>query len=116
MLYFDLDAIFEYCKLNNKTNTKPSSKNSDEFRQKEISDSYEQDEQGNLVLSQKVVHEVITPQEDTTYDEAKLDIVNKLLVKYLSEDTKLTDSASMQMATVLGTFQKYNFIKEIKEQ
>ena len=116
MLYFDLDAIFDYCKLNNKTSGKTTSKNSDEFRQKEISDSYEQDEQGNLVLSQKVVHEVITPQEDATYDEPKLEMINKLFVKYLSEDTKLNDTFSMQMATVIGTLQKYNFIKEIKEK
>lgn len=113
MIYIDLDEIFEYCKV---SGTGSKSKNSEEFRQKEISDSYELNEEDNLVLSQKVVHEVITPQDAPVYDDAKLDLVNRIVNKYLGDNISADDSTTtMQMATVIGTLRRYNFLKEIKE-
>jgi len=81
---FNLDAIVEYCKINTGNNDK--NKKNSEFRQQEISNSYELNELDNLVLSQKVVHEVITPQDTPQYDEMKSELVKTLFLTILNNN------------------------------
>ena len=75
----DLDAITNYCRVK-PNNEEHSTKKTNEYRQQEITNSYELNESSNdLTLSQKMVREVITPQEAPIYDEVKVDFIRTLL-------------------------------------
>lgn len=110
---FDLDKISEFCLVNNgDVNTKKN-----QFRQQEISNNYQLNESGDLALSEKIVHEVLTPQEAPIYDELKVDLVKGFLQVILSE--KQTDNIGLPSFSVPGllaiqTFVNYGFLKENK--
>ena len=106
--YLDLDAIFEYCQ--EKTHIQ---KRNNDFVQKEISDSYELDDNGKLTLSQKLVHEVVTPVDAVSYDEEKFDIIKSLIAVVISSEEEcntnlLTPSVSLAFNTLLNK----GFVKE----
>ena len=112
----DLDAITTYCQIKNNQQKNNPAKKENEFRQQEISNSYQLNDEQEMVLAEKIVHEVITPQETPLYDEFKLDLVKTLLTTILAEkpatdNNKLPFSLSSFMA--LQTFIEYGFIKKI---
>ena len=112
----DLDAITTYCQIKNNQQKNNPAKKENEFRQQEISNSYQLNDEQEMVLAEKIVHEVITPQETPLYDEFKLDLVKTLLTTILAEkpatdNNKLPFSLSFFMA--LQTFIEYGFIKKI---
>ncbi len=113
---FDLDAITTYCQIKSSQQKNNPVKKENEFRQQEISNSYQLNDEQEMVLAEKIVHEVITPQEAPLYDEFKLDLIKMLLTTILTEkpatgNSKLPFSLSSLMT--LQTFIEYGFIKKI---
>jgi len=103
--YVDIDAIFDYCSVNRN--------NKDEYRQKEISDNYELDETDKLRLSQKLVHEVITPN-DIQIDDTKYDLLKLMIATVLSvEDLDIDESSSFAEKIAFNTLLNKKFIKEL---
>jgi len=114
----DLDAITAYCQIKGNQPKNNSAKKENEFRQQEISNSYQLNEEQEMVLAEKIVHEVITPQEAPLYDDFKLDLVKMLLTTILTEKpvAKNDDDKpliSLQSLMALQTFMEYGFIKKI---
>ena len=113
----DLDAITAYCQIKGNQPKNNSAKKENEFRQQEISNSYQLNEEQEMVLAEKIVHEVITPQETPLYDDFKLDLVKMLLTTILTEKPVANDNdkplISLQSLMVLQTFMEYGFIKKI---
>ena len=107
---FNLDEMANFCRIKPDTETATSTKKSNDYRQQEISNTYELDGDSNLQLVQKHVHEVITPQDTPQYDEYKTDLVKLLLVTLLSG--KKDDILPFNMCTLmlLETFEQYNFL------
>ena len=113
---FDLDAITTYCQIKSNQQKDNQAKKENTFRQQEISDSYQLNEEQEMVLAEKIVHEVITPQETPLYDEFKLDLVKMLLTTILTEKPEADNSKplfSLSSLMVLQTFIEYGFIKKI---
>ena len=104
----DLNAIVDFCKNASYSNDTP--KKSNEFRQQEISNNYQLNEESELVLAEKIVHEIVTPQDGFSYDEFKCELIKSLL-KLILDDKKPDPSASVKLA--IETFKKYNFLVEI---
>ena len=113
---FDLDAITTYCQIKSNQQKDNQAKKENTFRQQEISDSYQLNDEQEMVLAEKIVHEVITPQETPLYDEFKLDLVKMLLTTILTEKPESDNSKptfSLSHLMVLQTFIEYGFIKKI---
>jgi hypothetical protein len=113
---FDLDAITTYCQIKSNQQKDNQAKKENTFRQQEISDSYQLNDEQEMVLAEKIVHEVITPQETPLYDEFKLDLVKMLLTTILTEKPESGNSKpsfSLSSLMVLQTFIEYGFIKKI---
>lgn len=112
----DLDAIANYCTID--VSNEPSTKKSNEFRQQEISDNYQLNDEDNLILSEKIVHEVITPQDAPLYDSFKTDMVRSLLNTLLDERAKNVGESpkiTLQTLMVLQTFLDSGFLKINKQ-
>ena len=113
----DLDAITAYCQIKGNQPKNNSAKKENQFRQQEISNSYQLNEEQEMVLAEKIVHEVITPQETPLYDDFKLDLVKMLLTTILTEKPVANDDdkplISLQSLMALQTFMEYGFIKKI---
>jgi hypothetical protein len=112
----DLDAITEYCKINSPTDT--SNKKTNEFRQQEISNNYQLNQDQDLVLAEKIVHEVITPQDAPLYDDLKVDLVKGLLQVILTDKEKNAEGLpifTVPSLIAIQTFSDYGFIKINKQ-
>lgn len=113
----DINAIIDFCK---ETVPQNFNKRTKDFRQSEITNSYELlDDSDDLALTQKVVHEVITPQDSVQYDELKTDIVKALLAKFLSIDASTgnnKDSVDISGFVVMQTLVDYDFLIKTKEE
>lgn len=112
----DLDAIIEYCKINPTGDT--TNKKTNEYRQQEISNNYQLNQEQDLVLAEKIVHEVITPQDAPLYDDLKVDLVKGLLQVILTDKEK--NSEGLPIFTIpsliaFQTFSDYGFIKINKQ-
>lgn len=113
---FDLDAITAYCQIKSSQQKNNPTKKENEFRQQEISNSYQLNDEQEMVLAEKIVHEVITPQETPLYDEFKLDLVKTLFTIILTEKLSTDNSKqpfSLSHLMALQTFIEYGFIKKI---
>ena len=111
----DLDAITTYCQIKSNQQKNNPTKKENEFRQQEISNSYQLNDEQEMVLAEKIVHEVITPQEAPLYDDFKLDLVKLLLTTFLTDKpTVSTTDISLPSLMALQTFLDYGFIKKIK--
>lgn len=113
----DLDAITAYCQIKSSQQKNSTTKKENEFRQQEISNSYQLNEDQEMVLAEKIVHEVITPQDAPLYDDFKLDLVKMLLTTILTEKPMANDEnkqlISLSSLMALQTFMEYGFIKKI---
>ena len=74
-----------------------------------------------MVLAEKIVHEVITPQETPLYDDFKLDLVKLLLTAFLTDKPTVSGDnkqplISLPSLMALQTFLDYGFIKKIKTE
>lgn len=114
----DIDAIVEYCKEKIPQNTGKIKK---DYRQSEITNTYELlDDSNDLALTQKIVHEVITPQDDVQYDELKSNIVKALLAKFLTVNSQSISHDDNDVVDISGlvamqTLIDYDFLIKIKE-
>lgn len=113
----DLDAIANYCTIGGVNET--STKKSNEFRQQEISNNYQLNDDDNLILAEKIVHEVITPQDTPLYDTLKTDLVKGLLSTLLEEKERNVKNdlpkISLPGLITIQTFIDYGFLKINKE-
>ena len=114
----DLDAITSYCQVKNNQQKNNPIKKENEFRQQEISNSYQLNDEQEMVLAEKIVHEVITPQDAPLYDDFKLDLVKLLLTAFLTDKPAINDDKpipriSLPSLMALQTFLDYGFIKKI---
>ena len=113
----DLDAIANYCTIGAVNET--STKKSNEFRQQEISNNYQLNDDDNLILAEKIVHEVITPQDAPLYDTLKTDLVKGLLSTLLEEKERNAKNdlpkISLPGLITIQTFIDYGFLKINKE-
>ena len=117
----DLDAITAYCQIKCNQQKNNTTKKENEFRQQEISNSYQLNDEQEMVLAEKIVHEVITPQETPLYDEFKLDLVKMLLTTILTDKPVAKDDndkplVNLSSLMALQTFMDYDFIKKIKTE
>ena len=113
----DLDAITTYCQIKSNQQKNNPTKKENEFRQQEISNSYQLNDEQEMVLAEKIVHEVITPQEAPLYDDFKLDLVKLLLTAFLTDKpTVNADKPMISLSSLMAlqTFLDYGFIKKIK--
>lgn len=108
---FNLDAMTKYCCIGGDI----SNKKNNEFRQQEISNNYQLNDNDDLVLSEKIVHEVVTPQDTPIYDTLKTDLVKGLLSVILEEKEVLDDKGVLHLSiparVALQTFFDYGFLK-----
>lgn len=117
----DLDAITAYCQIKGNQQKNNTTKKENEFRQQEISNSYQLNDEQEMVLAEKIVHEVITPQETPLYDEFKLDLIKMLLTTILTDKPVAKDDndkplVNLSSLMALQTFMDYDFIKKIKTE
>ena len=117
----DLDAITTYCQIKSSQQKNNPTKKENEFRQQEISNSYQLNDEQEMVLAEKIVHEVITPQETPLYDDFKLDLVKLLLTAFLTDKPTVSGDnkqplISLPSLMALQTFLDYGFIKKIKTE
>ena len=114
----DIDAIVEYCKEKISQNMGKIKK---DYRQSEITNTYELlDDSDDLALTQKIVHEVITPQDEVQYDELKSTIVKALLAKFLTVNSQSISHDDNDVVDISGlvamqTLIDYDFLIKIKE-
>lgn len=112
----DLDAIINYCRVsktesNGTEKNGERKKNNNDFRQQEITNNYELNEEDSLVLSQKVVHEVITPQETPVYDDVKVDIMTSLIKTVL----EYKENNAIPLSIALQTLNDSGFLRIHKQ-
>ena len=109
----DLDAIVNYCRANksevNNGGKNGECKKNNDFRQQEITNNYELNEEDSLALTQKVVHEVITPQETPVYDDVKVDLVTTIVKTVLEHKNK--DDNAIPFLFALQTLKDSGFLK-----
>lgn len=99
----DLQKFFEIC-------AKTPNKSQETFNQKEISESYERNDESNLVLQEKVVHEVITPNIDEL-NQDKFELMKMLLSVVLSEEESEMLKTSLSFRLAFNTFMENGVIK-----
>lgn len=102
--FIDVDAIIKYCETNKQNN---------DVIQKEISDNYELYDEKDLRLSQKLVHEVITPNSFGV-DETKYELMKILVSVVLSNDSGIsTADFSISQKIAFNTLVNKEIIKEL---
>lgn len=109
--YIDLDVIFELLENGTFDGTK---KNVNISTQKELSNTYESDEEGALQLTQKNVHEIMTPKDDE--ENEKYNLVRYLLETLFKEsESCINNNTSITTKLIFNTLLNKGIIKKYRQ-
>jgi hypothetical protein len=101
--YFDIDAIMEWCFT---STVNP-------FRETELNEGYDTNDDGEMVMMTKVVRELKTP--NSQYDTIRYDFIKLLMGPFLTDITENEITTSFSYTIMFNTLIDKKFLIEISE-